>query len=239
MHAFFLAVALESAPISAWSDEPLSIREALASKIVSNPATQFDQEEFEAAMTDAAARPLFKKIRTDTNWGPEHPTWRQLFPEFNASFRNFTKGLSFGVEERLKMALATALTETELSEIVATLSDAKYLDNLKIMKQLGIDSASVMRIMGIVTTPALYSQAEKESLKEKFSGLKGRERELETLKPRIDAALKSVQTPAFTNYQRVLAAVLSELLRSLETDDSARQQMRSLIVTWQDRVKQY
>ena len=233
-----LALALVSAPISVWGEEPISLREALASKIVSNRENTIDQEEFGAAMTDAAARPLFKKIRTDSNWGPEHPTWKKLFSEFRAEFERLIEGLSMVTEEQLKTALATSLTEKELSELVVMQSDPRFLDIYKLLKQLGLDGASTMRIMAVVTTPALYSQTEKDSLKEKFSLLKEREKELEALKPRIDAALKSLQTPAFTKYQMALIGTLSESLRRLESDESAKQQLKSFLVAWQDKVKQ-
>lgn len=231
-----LALALASAAVSAWSQDPVNLRPALAGRIVSNPANRLGQEELEAAMTDAAARPLFKKIRTDSDWGPEHPTWKELFPQFSASFRKLSDALSAGSEERLTTALANSLTEQELVEVAAKISDAGYLENFELLKQFGIDPAGVMRVMSLVATPGLYSQSEKDALKEKLLRLKGREKELGALKVRLEAALKTLQTPAFTKYQRVLLEVLSELLRRLESDASAKEQLQSFIAKWQDKV---
>lgn len=235
---FILALAIAVASAHVRADSILENREALASRIVGNSASHNDRDEIEKAMTDAAARPLFKKIRADRNWGPEHPVWTKLLPEFSVAFGRLLENYAPDIEGRLKSALANSLSEGELSEIAATLSDARYVETQALLKQLGFNSASAIRIMGVLTSPALYSQAEKDLLKEQLSRLKEREKELEALKTRLDSMLKSFQTPAFAKYQQLLPEVLSASLRRLEADEAARQQLRSFVVTWQERVRQ-
>jgi hypothetical protein len=92
--------------------------------------------------------------------------------------------------------------------------------------------------MGVLNSPALYSQAEKDLLKEQLLRLKEREKELEALKARLDSMLKPFQTPAFAKYQQLFPDVLSASLRRLEADEPARQRLRAFVVTWQERVRQ-
>lgn len=235
---FILALAITVASAQVRADDVRGNREALADRIVGNSASHNDRDEIEKAMTDAAARPLFKKIRADGNWGPEHPVWTRLLPEFSAAFGRLLENYAPDIEGRLKAALANSLSEGELSEIAATLNDARYAETQALLKQLGFNSASAMRLMGVLSSPALYSQAEKDLLKEQLLRLKEREKELEALKARLDSMLKSFQTPAFAKYQQLLTEVLSASLRRLEADELARQRLRSFVVTWQERVKQ-
>lgn len=235
--AFAVAVATAVTSNAAWSEETADPRKRLAEKIVASPATQMDKEEAETAMLELAARPIFKKIRSDNAWGPEHPIWTKLFPEFCVALGDLVSALPLRAEEILITALAKSLTEAELSEIAATLGDSRFLESLALLRQLGFNSASVMTIAGMVTSPSLYSQVEKDAMKEKFSSLRMREGEMEALKPRIAAAQDTFRTPAFAKYQKVFSDVLAEGYWRLQTSDPARKQLQSFVIAWQNKLK--
>lgn len=231
-----LALAFSSVSVSA--DERQDARESLALQIINNPASQLDQAALQLALAETIARPLFLRLRGDAGWGPEDPQWKALFLQFLGEFIALSQQLSSETNDRLQRALANQMTERELREVLQFQRDPSMTDALKVLKDLGMDVGSTYRMVGIISTPGLYSQAEKEALKAKMSALKDREAELLAIKPRLDALMSRMGGPAFQKYRQAMAATLSESLNQLQTDEIQMNRLRSFISVWKGRVSQ-
>jgi hypothetical protein len=210
----------------------------LAQQALGGAASKSVKEEMERDFADATSRPLFKHLRTDAGWGPEHPAWKALFPEFKAGMANMNKDLSPDLEANLTAALARSLTEDELTEIVAKQNDGSYEKFLAMLQEIGFSNSMTIQLMGIAANPSLYSQAEKDSLKDQLMRFKGRESELTAAMPRVETALKAFQTPAFTKYRKVLTEGMSAAITRTQTDPQARLRVLAFLGEWRQKALQ-
>jgi hypothetical protein len=220
------------------SQDSAVAREALAEKIVSNQADRTEQTALEAAFAENTSRYVFKRLRTDPKWGPEHPNWKKLYPEFSAAFISLSKGLVPELNSRLKTALVSSLTEKELAEVDALLNDAKYVETVQLLRKHGIDNTFALRVVGVSRTPLLYSQAERAAVKEKIEELSKADSELAALKPKLDATMAGFKTPTAVKYQQLVANVMLDSFRKINADEATRQKMDAFVADWRTRVGQ-
>lgn len=234
----FLSFMVSSLALPAHGQDSAAAREALAEKIVNNKDDRLEQQALEVAMTENTSRYVFKRLRSDPAWGPEHPNWKNLYPEFSAAFISLSKELVPALDVRLKTALAASLTEKELAEVDTILIDAKYVEVVQLLRKHGIDNTFALRVVGVSRTPLLYSKAEKASVREKIEELSKANSELAALKPKLDATMAGFKTPTAVKYQQLVANVMLESFRKINADDATRKKMDAFVADWRAKVGQ-
>lgn len=194
------------------------------------------KEEIDKSMLDYMVRPIFKQLRTEQDWGPEHPTWKRLFPAFIIDFKALTDSIGLFSESMFGNALEKNFNQKELEELAEFGEDPAIVHSLEIMKKFGIEPEKAFYLMGISSMPTLYSQEEKEFFVSKISALKSQEDALGAKMPELKVALQTFQKPVWVKYQKLILDTFLEAMKRVQADENARKQIQMLILKWHGKV---
>jgi hypothetical protein len=228
---FWLALSVAGTP--ALSQEGLQQREALAREIISNPLTLREQREIEAGTIDGVTRRVFKKLGTTSDWGPDHPDWQRIFPEFAADYSALFQSYLPNSLEQLRGALARRFTENELREILVKLNDGDFAAVKSAMAALGMGMLVTMRLSSFLNEPSLYSKAERAELSALAQSLRSKGPELAALNERLAFFQNS---PSVVRYLQVEEEVRTEFARRFQTDEQFRRRISEFSDRWEKRM---
>jgi len=194
--------------------------------------------EVEQAVIESVSRPLFKDLRGDAAWGPEHPVWTRLLPRFQQELaRLATPDEAYG-NARLKEAMRTRLSAAELTEIAALLEDPRLAAASVRLRDMGLDVVSTARSSEQTRAPQLYSAAEKEATGERLVAvMTSRRLELQAAMPELQPFLAALRNPANLKYQRLVADLLRAALQGDVEDPAARERFQAFVTGWRERVR--
>jgi cell division septum initiation protein DivIVA len=232
---FWLVIVLIAAPLVGFA-QVADRRAELAQRIASHGVASADREAMRAAMTDEAARPIFKALRKLPEWGPEHPDWVKHYAEFQAGYRALMEKYPFDVEQELKAALLRDMSEAELEAVAAFQSNPRVQNMIERLRVVGLDIGSALRISGLAMYPQLYSQAEKDEMQRKLDGLKDRAREIAALKAEMQEVSKAMQEPAMRKYETILQDTLALSVNRAKSDTAFRNEMLRFLQSWRARL---
>lgn len=213
-------------------------REAMVDELMSLRVDPRNQQRLELSFADTMARPAFKMLRSEADWGPEHPTWKKRFPEFGAGFARMMQSLQPVLIERAKAAMVRDLSEDELTEMLAVARKRPIEEAEKLLAQLGLDPVAAVRMTSMMSNPALYSRAEQAELKGQLMMLASREREVQAALPKFQMMLASMRTPAFMKLQQVMTAMASPQSGDMQPDSPVGRVVLPFVNEWRERVKQ-
>lgn len=211
-------------------------RSALAERIVQQPSSQLAARELGNYLADMAARPMFKSLRRDLNWGPDHPVWQRQFPEFVIAYASLSEELSPDVPGRLKEALAASMSEAELGEVATTLGSPRFRELERKLRSLGLDQRTALTLVGMSTSPELFSRSEKEAMRRQVLTIGNREQELLSLNQWMESAMREFRTPAFQRYEKILPEVLTAARQRIKNDEHAMEALKNFVTAWRLRV---
>lgn len=214
----------------------LARRAALAERIVQQPSSQAVLKELGLHLSDMAARPIFRQLRRDPGWGPDHPVWLRLFPAFVAAYAKLSEELAPDLPGRMKAALVEDLSEAELSQILATLGNPRFRELERKIRGLGLDQRTALTLVGMSTSPDLYSRGEKEEMRVRVMSMGNREQELIAFNQWLEGAMKEFRTPAFQRYEKIMPEVLSATTQRIKNDEHAMEALKNFVTTWRARV---
>lgn len=229
-----LATALAAAAAHAQPTDP---RPALARELVQASDTRAGVADMEAALADVLARPVFRRLRDDAAWGPEHPTWQAKFPAFRESYRELALRLAPDLQEALVVALADKLTTEDLEQLIALQAEPALADARALLRTLGLDTVTLVRVAAISRAPALYSLQEQKAVRERLAALSGRQKEMAEAQKRLEPALRALQKPQLLKYQAVMSSVLSETLKRVDADATGHPDAQTFLAWWRAELK--
>lgn len=210
----------------------------LASVVARRDVASQEGETLHAAVLDHAARRLFSSLRTAHDWGPAHPAWVRNFAEFRAGYGTLiARHTSTAVIDQLASALARGMSEGELQDVIAFQGDARSERIAAGLRALGVDMASMMRMIGMAGEPQLYTQDEQQEMKRKMSALQGREAEMRALKSEIDELSQAMSRPALVKYHAILRDTLLPSLERAASDAALQAPLAEFLQSWKGRVR--
>lgn len=217
--------------------QPADPRPVLARELVQANDTRAGVADMEEALADVLARPVFRRLRDDAAWGPEHPTWQAKFPAFRQAYRELALRLAPDLQETLVSALADKLTTEDLEQLLALQAEPALAEARALLRTLGLDMATRVRVAAMSRTPALYSLQEQKAVRERMAALLARQKELGESQKQLEPALRALQKPQLLKSQEVMSSVLWNALRRVDADATGHPDAQTFLAWWRTELK--
>lgn len=180
---------------------------------------------------DLFCRSYFIELRRDAEWGPNHPIWSRLLPEFCAELVQLALPDGQSLEGYLQAELAKELTQGELLDMGARNSDVAAIAASRRLQELGLNWIFVVQASKPPGTARLYSRAEREVAIRTAQILRDQA-------PEVSADVRSafiyLDAPSFISYQRAVGQAFMSSAGRLDPRPQGR--FAAFMRGWHERV---